>query len=92
MTLAILTILLMGSVNAVDQTITNTTSGGLRIAIDNVSNGQTIYLENGEYFGVNNTNLTISKNLIISGKGSNVVIDAKGIGNIFTISLGSQSI
>ena len=78
----------MGSVNAVDQTITNTTSGGLRIAIDNVGNGQTIYLENGEYSGVNNANLTISKNLTISGKGSNVVIDAKGIGNIFTISSG----
>jgi len=84
-TLVILAIGLMGNVSAVDQNITNTTSGGLKAAIENVNNGDTIYLENGIYSGENNTNLTISKSITISGKG-NVVIDAKGISNIFTIS------
>ena len=85
--IAILTINTINVVNA-DQTITNTTSGGLKTAIDNVDNGQTVYLENGVYSGKDNTNLTITKNITIVGKGNNVVIDAKGISRIFTISHG----
>ena len=82
--LTILVIGLIGNVNAANQTITNTTNGGLKTAIENVNNGDTVYLESGIYSGVNNTNLTISKNITISGKG-NVVIDAKGINRIFYI-------
>ena len=85
MTLAVLTIIMMGSVSAADQTIKNTTKGGLQTAIKNVGTGQTIYLENGVYSCKYNTNLTISKSLTISGKGNSVVIDAQGKNIIFNI-------
>ena len=66
--LAVLTISLMSSVSAANQTINPHTSGGLKKAIDNADNGDTIYLKNGDYFGKDNTNLTISKSVNIIGK------------------------
>ena len=106
-TLAVLAIDLMDSVSAVDITINQNTPGGLKKAIENAGNGDTIYLENGVYYSVNNnlengvytgTNnikkwdtmknhayVSIDKDISISGKGDDVVIDAKGIGTIFDI-------
>ena len=75
--------MLIGSVSADNQIINTTSTGGLASAIENVGSGQIVYMENGVYSGKNNTNLTISKNLTISGKGSNVVIDGKGLNRIF---------
>jgi len=84
-TLAILAIGLIDSVSAVDITIDSKTPGGLKKTIENASNGDTIYLENGVYSGKENTGLRIHRSITISGKGSNVVIDAKIKDNIFNI-------
>ena len=84
-TLVVLTIIMMSSVSAADQTINPNTSGGLKKAIVNADNGDTIYMKNGDYFGKDNTNLSISKSITIVGKGSNIVIDAKGKSSIFNI-------
>ena len=46
-----------------------------------------IYLENGNYSGVNNTKLIISGNTTLIGQEMNkTILDAKLLGNIFTIS------
>jgi len=79
---------MIGSVSA-NETITNTTNGGLKTAIDKVNNGQTVYMENGVYSGNNNTGITIDRSITIEGKGNNVVIDAKGTNRIFTIENGN---
>jgi len=84
----ILAIGMMGTVSALDQTITTASSGGLKTAINNVGTGETVYMENGVYSGNDNTGITINKNLTISGKGNNVVIDAKGTNRIFIIGSG----
>ncbi|MDR3062818.1 MAG: hypothetical protein LBU40_01600, partial [Methanobrevibacter sp.] len=84
--IAILTVSMIGGVSAADKTITNATSGGLKVAIESVGDNETIFLENGVYSGENNTGISINKDLTISGKGSNVVIDAKGKSRIFAIS------
>ncbi len=62
-------------------TINSTTDGGIKQVIN--QDYETIYLENGLYKGANNTNLTISRNLTIEGKGDNVIIDAQGNSGIF---------
>ena len=80
----------MGSVSAVDQTITNTTNGGLKTAIGNVGTDETVYMENGVYSGNDNTGIIIDRSITIEGKGNNVVIDAKGVNRIFTIRTGNS--
>ena len=80
-----LAIIMMGTVSSADVTINDTSTGGLRTAINGVGIGETIYMENGLYAGTNNRNLTISKNLTIEGKGGNVTINAQGNGRIFNI-------
>lgn len=87
--LAILAISMISTVSAADKTITNTTSGGLKTAIDDVGVGQTVYMENGIYTGSNNNEISINKSLTISGKGNNVVIDAKRTTFIFRIEKGN---
>jgi len=75
----------VSDVDAANDTITNTTEGGLKLAIDTVEEG-TVYLEDGVYSGENNTNITITKNLTIIGKSNkNTIIDAQGNNQIFTI-------
>lgn len=78
----------LGTVSAEDIIITNTTNGGLKTAINNVSDGDTVYMENGLYTGSNNVNLTISRNITIEGKGDNVTIDAQGYSRVFNITSG----
>jgi len=78
MSLFVLAFMLMGSVSAADQTITEDNWGGLKEAIEKVGNGQTVYMENGQYGGENNRNIFIDKNVTISGKGNKVSIYGKG--------------
>jgi len=76
----------IGSVDATNRAITNTTTGGLKVAINNVDNHGIVYLEDGVYSGGNNTNLSIKKNLAIIGKSKgNTILDAQGNSRIFTI-------
>jgi len=87
---AILAIGMLGTVNADDQTITTSSSGGLKTAINDVGIGQTVYMESGVYSGNDNNGIIINKSLTIQGKGNNVVIDAKGTNRIFTIESGAS--
>lgn len=58
----------------------------LRHAIEQSSNGSTIYLADGNYSGKNNRNLTIDKSLSIVGNSRDkVVIDGENIARIFII-------
>jgi hypothetical protein len=84
--IAILVISMVGGVSAADKTITNSTNGGLKVAIDTIGDNETVFLENGVYSGENNIGIDINKDLTIYGKGNNVVIDAKGKSRIFYIS------
>ena len=70
-----LTISMISDVSAADITISPTTSGGLKQAIETAKSGDTIYLKNGVYSGENNTNITINKNITIKGLGSQVILD-----------------
>jgi len=72
-----LAISIIGTVNAADITISPTTPGGLKKAIETAENGSTIYLENGVYKGENNMNIILDKDINIKGKGKNVVIDGQ---------------
>jgi len=67
--------------------IGNGTSGGIKEGINNAINGETITLATGQYSGVNNTGITINKNLTIVGKGapSSVIIDGQKKARIFAI-------
>jgi len=65
----------LNSLSAADVNVTNTTSGGIKDAINKVGDNQTINLANGVYSGSNNTGLSITKKLTIRGNGNNVTID-----------------
>ena len=73
----ILGITTVNIVDAANITISPTTSGGLWEAIETAESGSTIYLENGIYTGENNLEININKNIVIKGKGENVVIDGE---------------
>ena len=82
----ILTISMLGSVCAIDINITNTTSGGLKTAVENASSNDRIILDNGIYSGDNNRGIIIDKNLSIIGESKGkAIIDAQGKNNIFSI-------
>ena len=72
---------------AANQTITNTTPGGIENAINLVNPGETVFLTSGTYTGNTNTNITINKSVTIQGNGptSQVTIDAEKMNRIFTI-------
>ena len=58
----------------------------LKHAIEQSSNGSTIYLADGNYSGKNNRNLTIDKSLSIVGNSRDkVIIDGENIARIFII-------
>ena len=76
---------IIGSVSAADITIGPNTPGGLKEAIDTVSDGKTVYMEKGVYSGDVNNGVVIRKNITIQGKGNNVTIDAEGKNFIFLI-------
>ncbi|MBZ9571168.1 hypothetical protein KQY27_06395, partial [Methanobrevibacter sp. TMH8] len=78
----------LSTVSAANQTISNTTSGGIDKGIKNTENQGTLTLNPGTYNKANqDTGISINKNIIIKGKGSTnqVIIDAKKQRNIFTI-------
>ncbi|KZX16779.1 putative outer membrane protein pmp10 precursor [Methanobrevibacter cuticularis] len=84
---------MVGGVSAADKTITNTTDGGLKTAIDGMASGDRITLDNGVYSGVNNRGIVIDKDLTIVGKSKDkVIIDAQKKDRIFTIESGSLTL
>jgi len=83
--IAILSISMMETVSASNISISPTTPGGLKIAIANAQDGDTIYLKKGKYHGENNTNITINKNITIEGIASKVVLDGEGTNIFFRI-------
>ncbi|MDR0912214.1 MAG: chitobiase/beta-hexosaminidase C-terminal domain-containing protein [Methanobrevibacter sp.] len=84
----------IGAVNGADINKTNATNeGGIKKAITDVGNGETIYLASGNYNGVNNTGLTISKALTIEGSvNGKSIIDGRGNNRLFTINTGSSKV
>ncbi|MEA4957259.1 hypothetical protein SDC9_08437 [bioreactor metagenome] len=71
--------------------INNSTDGGIKNAVDSLNNNDTLLLDNGVYFGENNTNIQVNKNITIIGKDKqNTIIDGKGISGIFNISSGNS--
>jgi len=83
--IAIIAISTISIVSAADITISPTTPGGVKQAIETANPGDTILLENGVYKGIDNTEIQINKNINIKGKGSNVVMDGQGKNRAFDI-------
>ena len=89
MLIAILAINMLGFVSAASETITNTTSGGLKTVIELAKSNDKIILSNGVYLGENNRGITINKNLTIIGKSKGkVIINAQNEDRVFTINKG----
>lgn len=84
----VLIIFSLSTISAADQTISDTSTGGILQCITNTGNGDTLYLNPGIYNKTNqDNNITISKNITIQGNESTdkIIIDARGLSNIFTI-------
>jgi len=63
----------------------------LRYAINYTSNESTIYLEEGNYAGENNRNITLDKSVTIIGKSKeNTIIDCELSGRLFTMNSNSK--
>ncbi|MBZ9570587.1 hypothetical protein KQY27_03380 [Methanobrevibacter sp. TMH8] len=91
-TLILLAMLLLicslSTISAANNTISDTSTGGILQGIADTGTGDTLYLNPGTYNKTNqDTNITISKNITIQGNGSQnqVIIDAQGLSRIFTI-------
>lgn len=66
--------------------INNTTQSGIKETINgDTDNYITIILEEGEYNGENNTNITITKNVIIQGKGISKTVLNGGKNQVFHV-------
>lgn len=84
----VLIICSLSTISAADQTINDTSTGGILQGISDTGTGDTLYLNPGTYNKTNqDTNITINKNITIQGNGSKntVIIDARGLSRIFTI-------
>ncbi|MDR2966612.1 MAG: Ig-like domain repeat protein [Methanobacteriaceae archaeon] len=83
----ILFICLNTSFSATINVDNSTGSGGIRTGLNSANNYDTILLAAGNYTGSNNTGLSINKNVTIKGNSpaANVIIDAEGLNNIFSI-------
>lgn len=58
----------------------------LECAVNNSKNDSTIYLNNGEYVGSKNRNITIDKSITIIGKSKeNTIINGESCGRLFNI-------
>jgi len=71
----------VNSVDAVNVTISDSNTSGIRGAVLDSVVYETIYLNPGNYSGVNNTNITISnssRNIVISGNGSPNAVTING--------------
>lgn len=78
-------VLSAGAVSAADIYI-SPTNGTISNAVTSASAGDTLHLADGTYTGANNRNITINKNLTITGQSrTDTVIDAEGMDRIFII-------
>ncbi|MDL2247050.1 Ig-like domain repeat protein, partial [Methanobrevibacter sp. OttesenSCG-928-K11] len=79
----------LSAVSAVDKTIDDTEN--ILDGITDISDGDTLYLNPGIYDKAGDRGITINKNITIQGNGSaeDVIIDAKNLNRIFTISAGN---
>ena len=65
----------------------------LRHAIDYTSNDSTIFLDEGNYIGENNRNISLDKSVTIIGKSKeNTIIDCESSGRLFTMNSNSSLI
>jgi hypothetical protein len=65
----------------------------IKNATGTITNGGTVKIANGVYTGVNNTNITIDKNMTITGQSQRgTVIDAQHLSRIFNITTGNNVI
>ena len=85
--LAILFLFTLSIVNAAGTVnINNTTDGGIAKGIIDTETNGILNLDEGIYKGINNTNLTIDRNLTIIGKSrENTIIDGEGSNWVFNI-------
>jgi parallel beta-helix repeat protein len=79
---SLVVISLVGSVSAANLTVNS--SGNIQAALNNASSSDVIQIGNGTYTGTGNVNLTVNKNVSITGSGS-TIIDVQGRGNVFNI-------
>ena len=76
---------ILGTFNGPKKSIKNATG--------TVTNGGTINIANGNYFGENNTNITINKNMTIVGESrEGTIVNGTNSAQIFTIQKGSKVI
>ncbi|WP_157082588.1 beta strand repeat-containing protein, partial [Methanobrevibacter cuticularis] len=74
---------------AADRNITNATDGGISGAVNSSLANDKIIMSDGIYSGNNNKDITINKNLTITGSNkANTVIDLSGGSKLFTINSG----
>lgn len=76
------------SASAANQSITNTTGGGISSAINAANAGDTVFLAPGNYSKNNQDfGVTLTKNITLMGNGStdSVIIDARKQSRIFTM-------
>ena len=63
----------------------------LRTAIDYTSSDSTIYLNEGQYMGENNRNISLDKSVTLIGKSKeNTIIDCESSGRLFTMNSNSK--
>ena len=63
----------------------------LRYAIDSTSNDTAVYLDEGNYAGENNRNISLNKSLTVIGKSKeNTIIDCESSGRLFTMNSNSK--
>jgi len=83
--ITILTISITETAFAKSINVNPNTDGGLKKVIETAESGDTIYLANGVYKGVNNTGILINKSINIEGKGNNVVLNAQLKNQVFSV-------
>ncbi|MDR1721745.1 MAG: Ig-like domain repeat protein [Methanobrevibacter sp.] len=77
---------LISDVNGANLAINNTTDGGIKEAVNQSGDNDTIYLDDGIYSGDNNTGIFINKTLTIVGKSKNkTIIGGQAKNNFLTI-------
>lgn len=92
------------SVSAADPVYVNTTGSDIdgdgsannpfltiQKGVSNITENGTIYIANGEYTGINNTNITINRNMALIGQSQvGTVINAQSLNQIFHIQNGAS--
>jgi predicted outer membrane repeat protein len=77
----------LASISASNQTIDNSTSGGIAQGITDTGSGDTLFLQPGIYNKTTDRGISINKSITIQGNGSTdtIIIDAKNLTRIFYI-------